>query len=532
MHMDTLSLRRRQVLEALAAAPVLSVGAAFAQSAPRGATLNALTTEPQVLMLGLDQATPSQIIGGKIYEGLLTYDFDLAPKPGLAKSWEISPDGMTYTFRLHENVKWHDGAPFTADDVVFTIKDFLLQTHPRARIIFENCKSVEALDTHTVRFVLKQVFAPFILGFEMSTAPMLPAHLYRGTNFRTNPNNARSIGTGPFKLAEWKKGAFIRLARNDDYRAPGEPHLDQILFHFMPDPVQRALALEQNRIQQAIDVSFDAVDLKRLTQLEHIRAERRGFEFTAPVVRFEFNTRVKPFDDKRFRQAVSHALDRKFIRNTVFAGLGKEATSPWNSRTRFYDPTVKNHAFDPQKSIALLDEMGLKPDAAGVRARIVILRLPIGETYSRLAEYAKQALRKVGIEAELESCDYPTWALRYGNSEFQMTISNPFQFGDPGLGGISRFFVSSNIRKGVPFSNNTGYVNPLVDELFAKGVQTTDERERQAIYSRIQRVLLDDAPNAWLVEQEQVALISKQFSDCVVSAIGVNETYRLARKAA
>ncbi len=391
---------------------------------------------------------------------------------------------------------------------------------------------MEALGKYTVRFVLKDVFAPFLMGFEMSTAPMLPAHLYRNTNFRTNPNNTRSIGTGPFKLAEWKKGSFIRLVRNEDYHIPEQPYLDQILFHIIPDPVQRALALEQNRVQQAIDVAFDAVDLKRLTELPHINAVRQGFEFTAPVVRFEFNTRAKYFDDKRFRQAVSHALDRRFIRSTVFSGMGKEATSPWNSRTKFYDPSVKNYAFDPARATALLDEMGLKPDASGVRARIQILRLPIGETYDRLAEYAKQALRRVGVEAELESCDYPTWSLRYGNAEFQMTISNPFQFGDPGLGGISRFFVSSNIKKGVPFSNNTGYVNPVIDDLFAQGVKTLDTKQRQIIYSRIQRVLMEDAPNAWLLEQEQVALISKQFSECVTTAIGVNESYRLAKKVA
>ncbi len=535
--MTSSSVHRRHILQLMAAGPLMTAASSYAQSAnpkvgARGGVLNALSTEPQILNLGLDQTTPSHMIGGKIYEGLLTYDFNLNPQPGLARSWEVSKDHLTYTFKLHENVKWHDGAPFTADDVVFTVKEFLLQTHPRARIIFENCRDVVALDKHTVRFTLKQVFAPFLLGFEMSTAPMLPAHIYRGTNFRTNPHNSRSIGTGPFKLTEWKKGQFIRVTRNEDYYIKGEPYLDQILFHIVPDPVQRALALEQGRIQQAIDVHFDATDLKRLSSLPHVYAERRGFEFTAPVVRFEFNTRAKYFEDKRFRQAVSYSLDRRFIRETIFAGLGKVATSPWNSRTKFHDPNIRNYTLDTARAIALLDEMGLKPDANGVRARIEILRLPIGETYSRLAEYAKQALKRVGIEAELVPCDYPTWSLRYGNADFQMTISNPFQFGDPGLGGISRFFVSSNIRKGVPFSNNTGYVNPQIDELFAKGVQTLDEKERQAIYSRIQQILLDDAPNAWLVEQEQVALISRQFADCVTTAIGVNETYRRAKKIA
>ncbi len=534
--MADILLNRRAIVGGALAAPFAALPASvFAQGdadKKGGTTYNALVfPEPPSLILALDQNTPTQVVAGKIYESLLTYDFDFTPKPGLAKSWEISPDGLTYTFKLHENVKWHDGQPFTADDVVFSTQEMLMQVHPRARAIFENCKSIEAVDKHTVRFVLKQVFAPFILGFETSTAPMMPAHIYRGSDYRTNPANAKPIGTGPFKLVEWRRGSFIRLARNADYYVAGQPFIDDLYFHIIPDAASRSLAVEQGKVQQATSGHFESFDVKRLLALPTVQTTTRGFEFTAPVVRVEFNTRVKPFDDKRFRQAINYALDRRFISNAVFAGLAKPATGPLNSRTKFYDAKAGGYGLDEAKARALLDEMGLKPDASGVRARISLLRLPIGETYDRLAEYIKQALRKVGIEVALESADFATWTTRYGNWDFQMTITLPNQFGDPAL-GLTRFFVTSNIRKGVAFSNCTGYSNPKIDGLFAKGASTIADGERQAVYSEIQKILIDEAPMAWLIEPQQHVLISKQFRDCIVSAIGVCESYREARKAA
>jgi peptide/nickel transport system substrate-binding protein len=532
--MSILSFSRRKILGSALTTPLagLSLEAAGQQPAASSGVYNALLfPEPPTLILSLDQNTPTQVAAGKIYESLLTYDHDFTPRPSLAKSWTISPDGLIYTFKLQENVKWHDGKPFTADDVVFTTKEMLMQVHARAKAIYENCKTIEALDKFTVRFTLKTVFAPFIMAFEVSTSPMMPAHIYRGTDYRTNPNNTKPVGTGPFKLVEWKRGAYIHLTRNPDYYVDGQPYLNDVFFHIIPDAASRTLALEQGRVHEATSNHFEAFDVKRLMALNTLNATGKGFEFTAPVVRIEFNTRVKPFDDKRFRQAINYALDRNFISTAIFSGLAKPATGPLSSPTRFYEADVGAYTLNEAKARALLDEMGLKPDGAGIRARVTLLRLPVGETYDRLAEYIKQSLRKVGIDVTLESADFATWTTRYGNWDFQMTFTAPNQLGDPAL-GMTRFFVSSNIRKGVAFSNCTGYSNEKVDALFAKGASTIVASERQAAYRDIQKQLVEDAPMAWLVEAQRYALISKQYTDCIVSAIGVCETYRRARKAA
>jgi len=486
--------------------------------------------EPPTLFIGLDQNGSTQTVAGKIYESLLSYDFDFTPKPGLAESWEVSEDGLTYTFHLVKNARWHDGEPFTADDVVFTTKEFLMEVHPRARGIFQNCETIEAVDEHTVRFKLKQPFAPFLMGFEMSTAPMIPAHLYRGTDFRTNPNNNKPIGTGPFKLAEWNRGSYIRLEKNADYHGEGEPHLDEIIFQILPDAGARAVAIEQGQVQQAQFFDIEMFDIQRLSELGNIQLITKGYEFYAPVARIEFNTRVEPFNDKRFRQAICHALDKQLFADAIFFGLGKPATGPISNRTRFYDADVKPYDYDLEKAAALLDEMGLKPDANGVRRTVKFLRLPWGETWARFAELVQQQLALIGIKVEIEPADPASWTSKYANWEFEMTSNYPYQFGDPAL-GVSRFFVSSNIRKGVAYSNCTGYENPEVDTLFEKGATATTDAERQAAYSAAQKILVEDVPMAWLVEVDFPTLLDKGYEDVVVSAIGVNETYRKARKA-
>lgn len=170
-------------------------GPAFGQTT--GDTLTAIIQpEPPILNLGLNQQTPTGVVGGKIYEGLLSYAKDLSPQPLLADSWEVSEDGLTYTFKLVTNAKWHDGQPFSSADVLFSCKSLLPETHPRARAVFERCESIEAPDNHTVVFKLKEAFPAFIMAFETASAPMLPRHLLEGKDYRKDGAEQQPVGTG------------------------------------------------------------------------------------------------------------------------------------------------------------------------------------------------------------------------------------------------------------------------------------------------------------------------------------------------
>ena len=496
---------------------------AFAQQ--RGGTLNMIVNpEPPTLMLGLNQLSGVQMIGGKIYQGLLTYDSNLNPQPGLAKSWTSSEDGLTYTFKLQEGVKWHDGKPFTAADVVFTTSKFLPEVHSRARNNFSHLASVTAPDAATVVFKLKEPFAPFLGSFEVSSAPMVPRHIYEGTDFKTNPANQTPIGTGPFKLKEWKKGAYIHLIRNDNYWKPGLPYLDDIYFQVIPDSASRAVALESGKVDVSSFSDIELFDVNRFKSLPQFEVTNKGYEFLSPLAWIEFNTRSKPMDDKRFRQAVMYALDRTFIRDKIWFGHAKVATGPVSSATRFYSADVKPYPLDLKKAEALLDDMGLVKGKDGVRATIKLVGLPYGETWNRLSEYVRQSLGKVGLRVVIESTDAAGWTQRLANWDFEMLVSYLTQYGDPAL-GVSRTYLSSNIKKGIPYTNTSGYSNERVDELFTKAASAVKDEDRKRYYADVQKLLVEDVPLGWLIEINFPTIYNKRVRNLVTTAIGVNESF-------
>src|SRR6476661_6647730 len=232
-------MSKRKILMSFAVLCMLST-AAVAEGPKAGGVVNAvIQPEPPSLMVGLVQNGPTQMVAGNIYEGLLRYSPKLDPLPGLAESWTVSEDGKTYTFKLVKGATWHDGKPFTSADVLFSI-DFLKQTHPRARGNLVQLDKVEAPDESTVVFTLKQPFGPFIGIFEVGSLPMIPKHIYEGTDFATNPANATPIGTGPFKFKEWVKGSYIQLVANDKYHVKDVPLVDSVYFHVIPDAASRA----------------------------------------------------------------------------------------------------------------------------------------------------------------------------------------------------------------------------------------------------------------------------------------------------
>jgi len=501
-------------------------GSAAAQT--RGGSMTIVAQpEPGTLVLGLNQQSTTMLVGGKIYQALLTFDHDLKPQPGLATEWSVSPDGLTYTFKLRNDVKWHDGKPFTSADVVFTTQTFLMETHPRARAVFQRVAEFQASDPHTVVFKLKEPFEPFLHGLELSAAPMMPKHVYEGTDFRNNPANQAPVGTGPFKFKEWRRGQFIHLVRNEDYYKQGMPYLDELYFRILPDAAARLVAIESGQVHLTSSGDIDYVFLPQIRANPALEVTAKGYEFSAPMAWIEFNNRVKPMDDTRFRQAVMHAIDRNFIRDRIWFQQARVATGPIASYTRFYDANVPQYPFDPAAAERLLDEMGLRKGADGMRATVRLLSLPYGETWTKLAEYVKQALARVGLNVTIESTDAAGWGQRVANWEFEMAFNLVSQWADPAL-GVARTYISSNIRKGVLFTNTAGYSNPRVDELFETAAKSVSAEERQRLYSEVQRIVAADVPVGWLIEIQFPTIVNKRYRDVITTAIGVNESFERA----
>ena len=489
-----------------------------------GRTLNALVwPEPPSLVLGLSIHTGTQQVSTKIYEGLVVYDFDLTPLPWLARSWEISDDQLTYTFHLQEDVRWHDGEPFTADDVVFTISEFMPEVNAQARLLFRNLESATALDAHTVQFQLREPFPAFLFGFNTLTAPILPRHIYEGTDYRNNPMNATPIGTGPFRFVEWRNGEYVHLVRNEDYWQEGLPHIDEIFFRVIPDEGARAIAVESGDVHIARAGQIGYREILRLGEDPRFYLDLRGGEFNAPQLWLQFNLRRPPIDDRRFRQAVMHALDREFIRDFIWYSLGTISTGPIAPTIPYYDPDVRQYEYDLDRARELLDEMGLEPDSDGIRARLV-MPPPASEIYQRTSEYVAQQLEQIGIDVRLDRVDHATWANRVAEFDFDLTINLLEQLGDPAIGPTT-FYHTNGIERGNPFGNNGGYSNPGIDALLDSGSVETDPARRQEIYSEVQAILAEDVPVGWLLETLRPVLHVTELENVVTTSRGYFATW-------
>lgn len=488
----------------------------------RGGSLSMIVQpEPPLLIPAINQQGPTQYVTGKIYESLFRYTHDLKPMPNLAKSWEISEDGKSYTFYLEEGVTWHDGKPFTADDVIFSLSDMLPEVHGRARVILNRyLESVEKIDDLTVVMTLKTPLPAVTLMFEPAFAPMMPKHIYEGTDYLNNPANQKPIGTGPFMFKEWRRGERIVLERNPNYWQEGLPYLDELIFNVIPDSASRAVAFEQGQIDVLRGGDVDNVDVKRMAALPNVEMTTKGWELFSPQAYYLFNMRQPPFDNVKVRQAVMAAVNRDVIVNNIMFGMGRVATGPFAYTEMFYDGNIPTYTYDMKKARKLIEESGINPGDYTIN----MLSYPYGSTWERLDEYTKQALEQLGFKVDLQATDAGGWASRTSNWEFDLTTLYAYQYGDPAF-GIERFYIASNIVKGSPFANVQGYNNPELDEKWAAAAVETDPAKRQPMYSEIQKVLVEDVAQGSLVDLEFATIYRDNVKNLVQTALGVHDNF-------
>ena len=527
----------RTFLNALSLGVSIALGAlfggqtAFAQTPKDGGTLvMVVQPEPPSLASYLSTAGPIGQVATKVYDGLLEYDFDLNPKPSLATSWTVADDGKTITFKLRKGVTFHDGTPFTSADVQFSIMEVLKKVHPRGPNTFKDLVAIETPDPYTAVFKLSRP-APYMIralsGYE---SPMLPKHLFEGTDLRNSPYANKPIGTGPFKFVEWKKGQYIRLDRNENYWRKGLPHLDRIVARFIPDASTRTAAIERGEVQFGAFSAVPNVDAKRLRTDPRFVVTTKGYSMINPIMVLEMNTKRPPFDKKAVRQAVAYALDRKFIVDNIWFGFGKPATGPISSNfaaVGLYTDKVRNYQTPDRiaKANALLDAAGYPRGADGVRFKITHDVLPYGESWQRLGEYIKQALGDVGIAVTLRYEDVPSWLRRiFADYDFQITSDFYYQLADPVL-GMHRQYLTSQIRQGTVFVNSTRYSNPRIDALMERGAKEQDPTKRSAIYTEIQQILTEDMPVLVLFEMQFVTVYDAKLKDVVTSPLGVYASF-------
>ena len=489
--------------------------------------------EPTALSTIATSAVPVAIISTKIYESLLSYEgAAMTPKPSLAESWDISADKKTYTFKLRRDVKWHDGRPFTAEDVKFSVEKVIRPYHSRGRVYFGDVTSIETPDPHTVVFSLKEPVPFFMNVFQPGEAPIMPKHMFEGVDLGTAAGvrgteiMQKPVGTGPFRFKEWRKGSHIIFDRNPDYWNKGKPCLDQVVLRVLPDGAARAIAVETGEADLAPMSGIPEAEILRLSKLPQMQASKEGAEALGPNMWLEVNMREKPLADLKVRQAMSLALEREKIVDVIWYGQGTPARGPIVSANPvLFNKGLKAYEYDPRKANALLDEAGYKRGTDGVRFKITQNFLPYGENWIRLAEYVRLELGKIGIAVETQSVDLGGWLKTvYTDWTFNLTSTFSHNYSDPSI-GVERTFTSSNIKKGATFTNSMGYKNERIDELFAKAGREMDPAARKKQFDEIQQILHDELPVLFLVELSYTHVWNKRVHGLITNGISMYSSW-------
>ncbi len=519
MNRRELLLLSTAMMAAAASAPSL---AQQAETPRPGGTLRfVMKYEPPTLSSINNTSTP--LTSGKIFDGLVTYDFDLNPRPQLATSWTVSPDGLKYVFKLREGVTWHDGKPFTSADAAFSILR-LKQGHPRGRSTFANVEQANTPDPTTLELVLSKPAPYLMVALGPSESPIVPKHLYEGVDLATPPGPPLLIGTGPFVLKEWVRGSHAVLEKNANYWDKPKPYLDRVVIRFMPDAAARAAAFEAGDLDLGSSAPVPLSDLPRFERDPRFTVVRQDYAYSGAQHQIFFNLETEVLKDKRVREAVAHALDLNRIVETVFYGAAKVSPSPVSvALGPWYDPTVKARAFDPARSEKLLDEAGLPKKADGMRVQLRLLINPFID--SRLAEFVRQSLRRVGIDAVIQPREFAAYVKQvYGDRQFDLIIESLSNVFDPTV-GVQRGYWSKNFKPGLPFSNSARYESPEADRLLEAAAIENDPAKRKALFNSFQQLIHRDIPSVDLISPLEVVIASKRLRNFAVGAEGVGSNW-------
>ena len=462
---------------------------------------------------------PSHAAAGFVFNGLVRYDKDLKLEGELAESWEVSKDGKKITFRLRKNVKWHDGAPFTSDDVLFTYRKMIDPKTPTAYAEdFKQVSRVSAPDPHTFIAEYDRPFAPALASWGMH---ILPKHLLdKYPDISKSPQNKRPVGTGPYRFLEWKTGEKVVFEENTDY-FEGRPYISRVVVRVIPDSATMFLELKSGGIDY---MGMTPVQFTRQTGTAEFKDsfnKYRYLSFGYTYLGFRLNHPF--FSDRKVRQAISHAINKKEIIDGVLFGLGQEATGPYKPGTWAHNPDVKKFPFDAGKAKALLAEAGWKPGADGTLQKdgkkflFTALTNAGNESRAKTAAIIQQNLAAVGIGMEIRTVEWAAFINEFVKKRnFDALILGWTIPQDPDL-----FDIWSSTKTGPDELNHIGFSNAEVDRLLEAGRRTFDMEQRKKAYFRIQEILAEEQPIVFLYVPDALLAIHKRFHGIEPAPAGI-----------
>jgi len=465
----------------------------------------------------------SVLINKIIFSALVRPDEQLRPVPDLAQSWTTSEDGLEYTFALKPGVKWHDGEPFTANDVKFTfdqIRD--VKSGSRLGSDFAALAGVDVVDSLTVRFRLKAPFAPFLalLGYN---AGILPAHKFRDRKLLDATDFSRStpVGTGPFRVTSAAAGSAIVLEKNPFYHGD-PPALDQVIFRIVPDVNAQVAQLLAGELDI---VPIEPANLPSVERAQGLTVLRN------PIVQHVyvgFNQSRPLFKSTLVRQGLDLAVNRKAIVDGVLKGAADlpRGTIPM-VLSEFFDGSLPAPGFLPDSARALLakagwnaDDQGVLHDRTGKPFAFTLLVDKGNPTREQAALAVQQDLRRVGIDASIETLEFATLVrdrVLPGDYDAVLiwwtTPPDPHQYA---------FYATGQDN------NHVRYSNTRVDSLLSAGRATLDTTRRREIYRQFQRLELEDPPVLVLFYPRELLAVSRRIQG--LPALGLRDALRHAEK--
>ena len=475
--------------------------------------------EPSTLIPILAADTASGGICGLIFNGLVKYDKDLNLVGSLAERWEILDAGLTIVFHLRQDVRWHDGHPFTAEDVEFTYQS-LIDPNVRTPYAedFLRVQTFKILDPHTLRITYKEPFAPAIPSWGMS---IMPKHLLAGQDLQTTPFRRNPVGTGPYRFKRWVTADRVELEANPDY-FEGPPQIRGWIERIIPD--QGTLFLE---------LQAEGIDLTDLTPLQYKRQTGTDFfekhyqKFRYPSSGYTYlgyNLTLPMFSDLRVREALNYAIDKEELVRGVLLGLGVASTGPFPPESWAYNPDVHAVSCDPQKAKALLAEAGWKDtdrdgwlDKNSRRFEFTILT---NKNLSRelSAQIIQRRLKEIGVLVNIRVLEWSSFLNNFiYPRQFEAVLLGWSLGQDPDLYDL---WHSSKTKPGE--FNFVGYKNAEVDKLLEAGRRTFDQAERARIYYEVHRILYDEQPYCFLYVPDALPIVHARIKGIKPAPAGIS----------
>lgn len=463
-----------------------------------------------------------------VFNGLVKYDKNINLTGDLAESWNILDNGLTIIFHLRKNVKWHDGAPFTAEDVKFTYEKLI---DPNIKTPysgdFERVKNLEVLDNYTVKVTYKELFSPGLSSWGMW---IIPKHILENTKglsleetwakFSRNPT-----GTGPYKFKTWKTAESIELVVNPDY-FEGRPYINKYIYRIVPDQATIFLELQTQGVDET---GLTPLQYKRQTDNKFFNKYFKKYRYASfGYTYFAFNLLDEKFKDKRVRQAINYAINKQEIINGVLLGLGRVCTGPFPSESWAYNSSVIPVAYSKEKASELLKEVGWSDtnndgflEKNGKIFEFTIITNQGNEQRQRVAEIIQRRLAEVGIKVKIKIIEWSAFLTEFINKKkFEAVLLGWSLSRDPDCFDI---WHSSKIKEGE--FNFISYQNRDLDKLLEEGRREFDQEKRKIIYHKIHQILYDDQPYVFLFVPDALPIVHSRFKGIEPAPLGIGYNF-------